>query len=136
MNESDASGRGLAVNNSVSLGVFLAVAADDRAPFAVVELAGRGVTASAAATRWVLEVGKPSLDGFTLADKLIEFGEWEDQLVGLWQAFGRGEVEMTDFQAQLAQIVTAMERWPRVPEDPVEDFSSRLRRVLGPGTDA
>jgi hypothetical protein len=33
--------RGLAVNNSVSLGVFLAVAADDRTPFAVVELAGR-----------------------------------------------------------------------------------------------
>ncbi|MEV8624385.1 hypothetical protein [Streptomyces sp. NPDC051079] len=112
MSESDASGRGLAVNNSVSLGVFLAVAADDRTPFAVVELAGRGVTASAAANRWVLEVGKPSLDGFTLADKLIEFGEWEDRLVGLWQAFGRGKVEMTDFQAELAQIVQALERWP------------------------
>ncbi|WP_055590150.1 hypothetical protein [Peterkaempfera griseoplana] len=136
MSESDASGRGLAVNNSVLLGVFLAVAADDQTPFAVVELAGRSVTASAAAHRWVLEVGKPSLDGFTLADKLIEFGEWEDLLVGLWQAFGRGEVEMADFQAQLAQIVAAIERWPRVPEDPVKDFSSRLRRVLGPGADA
>lgn len=54
---------GLAVDNSVSLGVFLAVAADDRTPFAVVEPAGRGVTASAATNRWVLEFGKPSLDG-------------------------------------------------------------------------
>ncbi|MFF2306065.1 hypothetical protein ACFVVP_26615 [Streptomyces sp. NPDC058128] len=123
------------MNNSVSLGVFLAVAADNRTPFAVVELAGRGVTASAAANRWVLEVGKPSLDGFTLADKMIEFGEWEDRLVGLWQALGRGKVEMTDFQAQLAQIVQALEKWPRVPADPVEDLSSRLRRVLGPGSD-
>ncbi|MGP3971515.1 hypothetical protein [Streptomyces sp. 6N223] len=50
----------------------------------------------------MLEVGKPSLDGFTLADKLIESGKWEDLLVGPWQAFGRGEVEMADFQAQLA----------------------------------
>ncbi|WP_354637133.1 hypothetical protein [Kitasatospora camelliae] len=123
------------MNNSVSLGVFLAVASEARVPFPVVELAGRGVTAGAAANRWVLEVGKPSVDGFTLADKLIEFGEWEERLVGLWQAFGRGEVEMTDFEAQLAQIVTAMEGWPRVPEGPVEDFSSRLRRVLGPGSD-
>ncbi|MEV7279857.1 hypothetical protein [Streptomyces sp. NPDC093111] len=135
MSESGAFGQGLAVNNSVSLGVFLAVAANARVPFTVVELAGRGVTASAAATRWVLEVGKPSLDGFTLADKLIEFGEWEEQLVGWWQAFGQDEVGMTDFEVQLAQIVQAMEDWPRVPEGPVEDFSSRLRRVLGPGAD-
>jgi hypothetical protein len=133
--EKDAPGRGLAARNSVSLGVFLAVAADARAPFTMVELAGRGVTASATATRWVLEIGKPSLDGFTLADKLIELGEWEDRLVDLWQAYGRGEVEMTDFKAQLTEIVTGIEGWPTVPEDPAEDFSSRLRRVLGPGAD-
>lgn len=133
MSESDTSGRGLAVQNSVSLGVFLAVAADAKVPFTVVELAGRGVTASAAATRWVLEVGKPSLDGFTLADKLIEFGEWEDRLVNLWQEYKRGKVVMVDFQARLAEIVQAMERWPTLPEGPAQDFSSRLRRVIGPG---
>jgi hypothetical protein len=135
VSESDTSGRGLAVRNSVSLGVFLAVAADARVPFTVVELAGRGVTAGAAATRWVLEVGKPSLDGFTLADKLIELGGWEDRLVGLWQEYGRGEVAMVDFQVRLAEIVHAMERWPTIPEGPVEDFSSRLSRVMGPGAD-
>lgn len=135
MSESDTSGRGLAVQNSVSLGVFLAVAADAKVPFTVVELAGRGVTASAAATRWVLEVGKPSLDGFTLADKLIEFGEWEDRLVNLWQEYERGKVVMVDFQARLAEIVQAMERWPTLPEGPAQDFSSRLRRVIGPGAD-
>lgn len=135
MSESDTSGRGLAVQNSVSLGVFLAVAADAKVPFTVVELAGRGVTASAAATRWVLEVGKPSLDGFTLADKLIEFGEWEDRLVNLWQEYKRGKVVMVDFQARLAEIVQAMERWPTLPEGPAQDFSSRLRRVIGPGAD-
>lgn len=121
------------MQNSVSLGVFLAVAADAKVPFTVVELAGRGVTASAAATRWVLEVGKPSLDGFTLADKLIEFGEWEDRLVNLWQEYKRGKVVMVDFQARLAEIVQAMERWPTLPEGPAQDFSSRLRRVIGPG---
>lgn len=135
MSESDTSGRGLAVQNSVSLGVFLAVAADAKVPFTVVELAGRGVTASAAATRWVLEVGKPSLDGFTLADKLIEFGEWEDRLVNLWQEYERGKVVMVDFQARLAEIVQALERWPALPEGPAQDFSSRLRRVIGPGAD-
>lgn len=123
------------MQNSVSLGVFLAVAADAKVPFTVVELAGRGVTASAAATRWVLEVGKPSLDGFTLADKLIEFGEWEDRLVNLWQEYERGKVVMVDFQARLAEIVQAMERWPTLPEGPAQDFSSRLRRVIGPGAD-
>ncbi|WP_326690700.1 MULTISPECIES: hypothetical protein [unclassified Streptomyces] len=112
MTELDASGRGFAVRNSVSLGVFIAIAADARVSFTVVELAGRGITADATASRWALEAGKPSLDGFTLADRLIEFGEWEERLAGLWQAYGRGEVETTDFEAQLAQIVTAMERWP------------------------
>ncbi|MCX4679091.1 hypothetical protein OG413_27945 [Streptomyces sp. NBC_01433] len=124
-----------AVRNSVSLGVFLAVAAHPGVPFRVVELAGRGITADAAASRWVLEVGKSSLDGFALADKLIDFGEREDQLVGLWQGYGAGEVGVVAFESRLAEIVAAMETWAPVPEGPVEDFSGRLRRVLGPGTD-
>ena len=126
MSELDAAGRGLAVRNSVSLGVFLAVAADPKVPFSVVELAGRGVTADAAATRWVLEVGKPSLDAFTLGDKLIERAEWEDRLVGLWQEHGRGEVAMADFQVRLAEIVHATERWPTL---------HRPSPVIGPGTE-
>ncbi|MFJ8255499.1 hypothetical protein [Streptomyces sp. NPDC094466] len=135
MSELDALGQRLAVRNSVSLGVFLAVAADVKVPFIVVELAGRRVTAGAAATRWVLEVGKPLLDGFTLADKLLELGTWEDRLVGLWQEYGRGEVVMVDFQARLAEIVHALERWPTLPEGPVEGCSSGLGRVIGPGAD-
>ncbi|MFD4700370.1 hypothetical protein [Streptomyces niveus] len=113
-----------AVRNSVSLGVFLAVAAHPGVPFRVVELAGRGITATAAATRWVLEVGKSSLDGFTLADKLIDSGEKEDQLLQLWEEYGAGGVDVAAFEA-----------WPSVPEGPVEDRSSGLRRVLGPGVD-
>jgi hypothetical protein len=51
MNEPGAFGQGSAVRNSVSLGVFLPVAADARVPCTVAELASHGVTASAAATR-------------------------------------------------------------------------------------
>lgn len=99
------------VRNSVSLAVFLAVAADPGVPFRVVELAGRGITADAAASRWLLEVGKSSLDGFALADKLIDLGEREDQLVGLWQEYGAGEVGVVAFESRLAEIVTVMETW-------------------------
>ncbi|MEU1439359.1 hypothetical protein ABZ438_35600 [Streptomyces sp. NPDC005786] len=124
-----------AVRNSVSLGVFLAVAAHPKVPFSVVELAGRGITADAAANRWVLEVGKLSLDGLALADKIINFGEREDELAELWQEYGTGEVDAAAFETGLAEIVAAMEQWSSAPEKPVEDFSSCLRRVLGPGTD-
>ncbi|MYS20974.1 hypothetical protein GA0115240_124230 [Streptomyces sp. DvalAA-14] len=121
--------------NSVSLGVFLAVAAHPGVPFSIIELAGRGITADAAASRWVLEVGKPSLHGFALADKLIDFGEREDQLVGLWQGYRAGEVGVVAFELRLAEIVVAMERWASVPEGPVADSSGRLRRKRGPVTD-
>ncbi|MFD3680607.1 hypothetical protein [Streptomyces sp. NPDC058613] len=124
-----------AVRNSVSLGVFLAVAAHPEVPFRVVELAGRGITATEAATRWVLKVGKSSLDGFTLADKLIDLGEKEDQLVQLWEEYGAGGVDVATLESRLAKIVTTMEAWSSVPEGPVEDRSSGLRRVLGPGAD-
>ena len=125
----------LAVRNSLSLGVFLAVAAHPRVPFTVVELAGRGIAADAAANRWVLQVGKSSLDGFTLGDKMIDLAGWGDGLVDLWQRFGDGAIDAVAFEAGLAEIVTAIEEWPSVPEGPAEDFSSRLRRVLGPGAD-
>ncbi|MFJ8658402.1 hypothetical protein [Streptomyces sp. NPDC093795] len=114
-----------AVRNSVFLGVYLAVAAHPKVPFTVVELAVRGITAGAAATRWVLEVGKPSLDGFTLADKLIDPGDREDQLVGLWQAYRSGEVDAAALETRLAEIVTAMEKWPSVPKELAADFSGR-----------
>ncbi|MEV6551801.1 hypothetical protein AB0M57_24285 [Streptomyces sp. NPDC051597] len=139
MSDSEASSGGAAavtaVRNSVFLGVFLAVAAHPKVSFTVVELAGRGIAAAAAATRWVLEVGKPSLDGFTLADKLIDLGEREDQLVDLWQGYGSGEVDAAAFETRLAGIVAAMEKWPAVPEGLVENFSGRLRGVLSPGSD-
>ena len=96
--------------------MFLAIAADRRVGFTVVELAGRGITADAGRTRWVLEVAKPSLDGLTLADKLIELGEYEDQLVELWRAHEGGEVDPADFDTRLAEIVVAMEKWPSIPE--------------------
>ncbi|WP_285573165.1 hypothetical protein [Streptomyces sp. RTGN2] len=109
------------MRNSVSLAVFLAVAADPGVPFRVVELAGRGITADAAASRWLLEVGKSSLDGFALADKLIDLGEREDQLVGLWQEYGAGEVGVVAFESRLAEIVTVMETWMPVQMNAAPD---------------
>lgn len=108
----DGLGTRMLVRNSVSLTVFLAVAAHPRVSFAVIELAGRGITAGAAATRWVLDVGKPSWDGLDLADKLIELGEWEERLVELWRAHARDEVEPAAFQVRLTEIVRGMEEWP------------------------
>ena len=125
----------MAVRNSEALEVFLAVAAEARVPFTTVELVGRGITASAAATRWVLEVGKPQLDGFALADKLIDLGDLEERLVELWQAYRNGEAEAAAFEVGLAEVVVAMEDWPEIPPEPEEGFSSRLRRVFGPGAD-
>ncbi|WP_371573043.1 hypothetical protein [Streptomyces sp. NBC_01314] len=137
MAEKDLSGgaRAMAVRNSVSLGVFLAVAASSRVPLTIVELAGRGITADAAGTRWVLEVGKPHLDGFTLADKLISLGELEDQLVELWQAYTRGGVDTAAFEAGLAEIVEAKEGWCSGSVGPEEASSGHLRRVPGPSAD-
>ncbi|MDX3636807.1 hypothetical protein PV728_42685 [Streptomyces europaeiscabiei] len=140
MAEKDLSGgaRAIAVRNSVSLGVFLAVAASSRVPPSVIEWAGRGITADAAGTRWVLEVGKPHLDGFTLADKLIRRGELEDQLVELWQAYGYGGIDAAAFEAGLAEIVEAIEEWSSGPMDPELDRRSQAHGrgspfPLGPG---
>ncbi|MBT2505848.1 hypothetical protein J7I98_08015 [Streptomyces sp. ISL-98] len=83
----------------------------------------------------MLEVGKPQLDGFTLADKLISRGELEDQLVELWQAFGHVGVDTAAFEAGLAEVVEAIEGWSSVSVGPVETSSGHLRRVLGPGAD-
>ncbi|MGV9316456.1 hypothetical protein ACWDR0_30365 [Streptomyces sp. NPDC003691] len=115
--------------------MFLAVASHPEIPFTVVELAGRGITADAAATRWVLEAGKPSLDGSALADKLIGLGEWEDQLAGLWQAHRSGEVDAAAFETRLAEIVSALEKWPPVPQEPVDDTSGRLGGMQSPHAD-
>ncbi|MFE2561423.1 hypothetical protein ACFXGT_36535 [Streptomyces sp. NPDC059352] len=107
----------MAVRNSDTLEVLLAVAAEAGVPFTTVELAGRGITASAAGTRWVLEVGKPQLDGFTLAGKLIELCELEERLIALWQAYRNGEVEAAAFEVGLAEVVIAMEDWPAIPPE-------------------
>ena len=113
---SDGPALGPPPRNSVSLGVFLGVASHPRVPFRVVELAGRGIAAGAVATRWMLEVGKPSLDGLTLAAKLIELGGWEERLVDLWREFTSGDIETAVFETRLAEIVTAMEEWPSNPD--------------------
>ncbi|GII31474.1 Imm32 family immunity protein [Planotetraspora mira] len=115
---------GMAVRNSVSLGVFLAVAAHPRVRFTAVELAGRGITADAAGNRWAREVAKPSLDGLSLADKLIERGELEDRLVDLWRTIENVEADPATFETQLAEIVTALEKWPSAPERTLHSVAS------------
>ncbi|WP_457033749.1 hypothetical protein [Kitasatospora sp. P5_F3] len=83
----------------------------------------------------MLEVGKPQLDGFTLGDKLIDLAELEERLAELWLGYRSGEVDATAFEFGLAEVVVAMEDWPAIPPEPEEGFSSRLRRVFGPGAD-
>jgi hypothetical protein len=108
----ESSGRTTPVRNSEALGVLLAVVAEGRVRFSTVELAGRGITAGAAATRWMLEVGKRSLPGAALADKLIYFAELTDRLVELWHAYQDGALDLDSFEADLAEVVVAMENWP------------------------
>ncbi|MGW7171187.1 hypothetical protein ACWGH3_39245 [Streptomyces sp. NPDC054884] len=102
----------MAARNSEALDVLLRIAGDDRVTWRAVKIAGRGISADAAATLWMLADGKESTPGLELADKLMRQGELVDELVELWELFGRGETASADFEAGLEEIVRALERWP------------------------
>jgi hypothetical protein len=102
----------MAARNSEALDVLLRIAGDSRVTWRAVEIAGRGISADAAATLWMLADGKASTPGLELADMLMRQGELVDELVELWELFGREGTTSADFEARLEKIVEALERWP------------------------
>ncbi|MFG3494570.1 hypothetical protein [Streptomyces sp. NPDC047928] len=102
----------MTARNSEALDVLLQIAGDSRVTWRAVEIAGRGISADAAATLWMLAGGKASTPGLELAELLIRQGELVDELVELWEFYGRGDMASADFEARLEEIVTALQRWP------------------------
>jgi hypothetical protein len=97
--------------SSEALGIFLRVAADERLSWHAVELAGKGISADAASTLWVLSDGKSSRGGEELSELLIEQGELVDVLTEAWQSFDSGDLSVADFEVQLQVVVTGFEEW-------------------------
>lgn len=116
--------------NSESHGVFLSLASDPGVSFAVIELAGRGITAEAAATRWMLTGDKPTIEEPVLADKRAGLALLDDQLLRLWQAFRGGVIQVAELESGLEKIVMELETWPAPLLDPVADSSSGLSRDM------
>ncbi|MFI8827779.1 hypothetical protein [Streptomyces sp. NPDC053431] len=102
----------MTARNSEALDALLKIAGDSRVTWRAVEIAGRGISADAAATLWMLADGKASTPGLELADMLIRQSELVDDLLGLWESFERDATNSADFEARLDEIVTALERWP------------------------
>jgi hypothetical protein len=113
-----------APQESAALGVFLALAAAPDVSFGVVELAGRGITADATATRWTLDIGAPTVDDAALADKLAGLRVLDDQLVRLWHAFRSRAVPLAVLESDLERIVIELETWPTSLSGHVDDSSA------------
>ncbi|MEU6233595.1 hypothetical protein [Kitasatospora sp. NPDC047058] len=78
------------------------------------KLAGRGISADASGTLWMLSEGKSSTPGDVLAGLLTRQGELIDELIEVWQLFESGSLAKFDFEARLESVVNALELWPSV----------------------
>jgi hypothetical protein len=96
------------IRNSEALTTLLAIAADPRVSWNVVEVAGRGFSADARSTSWAVSTGKKSLDSLVLADLLMEKGELVEDLVDAWRLFDRGETGKDEFETRLRSLVEAL----------------------------
>jgi hypothetical protein len=124
MTDLDITNRGpadAAPQESAALGVFLALAAAQDVPFGVVELAGRGITAEAAATQWTVDASRTTAPDTVPAERLRALGTLEDQLVLLWQGFRGGATPLGTLRTGLEQIVTELEAWPSSLTGRVDD---------------
>lgn len=101
------------IRNSEALTILMAIAADPRVSWNVVEIAGRGISADARSTSWVVSNGKKSLDGLVFADLLMEKGELVEDLVDAWRLFDCGETGRDEFETRLRSLVEALESWGR-----------------------
>ncbi|MGW5605152.1 hypothetical protein ACWEWI_03460 [Streptomyces sp. NPDC003753] len=102
----------MSLRNSEYYEALIRMASSDRLGWDTVALAGRGITAYAAAQRWMITEGKVSVDPLRLADLVIEFGMAVEQLPDLWERYAQGAIPDSQFQASLEAIVEQLESWP------------------------
>lgn len=101
------------IRNSEALTILLAIAADPRVSWNVVEIAGRGISADARSTSWVVSIGKKSLGSLVLGDLLMEKGKLVEDLIDAWRLFDCGETGKGEFETRLRSLVEALESWGR-----------------------
>jgi hypothetical protein len=101
----------MAIRNSEALDVLIRVAADSRVSWRAVELAGRGISADAAGTIWVMDSGKKSLSGDAFADLLMAQVELVDELADTWRLFDEQDISLKEFEERLESIVVRFEEW-------------------------
>ncbi|MEW1697402.1 hypothetical protein [Streptomyces sp. NPDC091278] len=104
----------MTARNSEALDVLLRIAGDGRVSWQAVKAAGRGISADAAGTLWMLAEGKASTPGPELVELLMRQGDLIDELVELWRGFDGGDIGSADFDVRLEDVVAALERWPGV----------------------
>jgi hypothetical protein len=109
------------VRNSRTLGVLDEILHDGRSTPRAVEIVGLGIAAEARCTISILAgkgqvndtpVDEAMLDAAVYADRLIELGDIEDDLVALWRRRRAEQLADPTFEELLMQIVTRLQAWP------------------------
>jgi hypothetical protein len=99
------------VRNSEDYGALVSIASDDRLPWSVSAIAGRGISAYASANDWVLTAGKKIGDAHLLGEHLISLAEITEGLGSLWDKWARGDISIELLKSELEDLVFVMERW-------------------------
>jgi len=112
---------GALVRNSRILTVFSEIVHGPHGTLRAVEIAGHGIAAEASCTLVVLADKVRPVNGsddvalqdaVEYADRLIEFGAIEDDLVELWRHRRADDLDETAFERALSDIVLRLESWP------------------------
>lgn len=101
----------MAARNSEALEVLLQVAADPKVSWRAVELAGRGISADAGGTLWMMSEGKRATSGEALADLLMEQADMVEALTDAWRSFDDGNLSREEFEGRLESAVHGLEEW-------------------------
>jgi hypothetical protein len=110
------------VRNSRMLGVLCEIVVGPLGRIYAVEIAGRGIAAEARCTISAMDDKLSSESGegveafrggIEYADRLIELGAIEDNLVELWRRRCGDEIGDGEFEVALQRIVVRIEDWPR-----------------------
>jgi hypothetical protein len=105
----------VSTRNSEYYEALINMASSERLGWEVAALAGRGVTAYAAAQLWMLNEGKASVGPMNLADLVIAFGTAVEQLPDLWQRYEQGALPEPQLRQSLQAVVEQLESWPALP---------------------
>jgi hypothetical protein len=110
------------LRNSRILGVLCEIVHGPIGRIYAVEIAGKGIAAEARCTISAMDdklhsghggVTESVGEGIEYADRLIELGAIEDDLVDLWRRRCGKEVADEEFEAELRAIVVRLEDWPQ-----------------------